>query len=218
MPEENKEQGESMEGILKSIKNIISGEFEKGKEPGVSGEGSEEVLELTKKVSSSPIEKPVENKAWAEDKAKTISETSQPRDVLENIDEALGKKNNEPALVPEPIKEEPEIKHTEAVMPQKPEIAPQLKESTPPTKPLAEESLLTKQSADLAADSLKSLLEKTPKPHVNVSSPLLRSGQTLEDLVIESLKPIMADWLNANLPGIVQQMVEKEIKKIVPRD
>lgn len=212
MPEENNEQGESMEGILKSIKNIISGEFEKGKEPGVPAEGDEEVLELTKKVSSPAAVKPVENKT----PVAAVPEIPQPRDVLENIDEALGKKNNEPVLAPEPIKEKPEIKPTEAVMPQKPEIAPQPKEVTPPEKAAAGESLLTKKSADQAAESLKSLLDKTPKPHVN--SPLLRSGQTLEDLVIESLKPMMADWLNANLPGVVQQIVEKEIKKIVPRD
>jgi len=208
MPEENKEQGESMEGILKSIKNIISGEFEKGKETAAPTENGEEVLELTKKVSSPAPEQPAEDKTVVA----AAQENSPPRDVLENIDEALGKKNDEPVLVPEPIKE----KHTDAVMPPKPEIVPQLKEFTQPEKPSAEESLISKQSADQAAESLKSLIARAPKPHVD--SPLLRSGQTLEDLVVESLKPMMADWLNTNLPVIVQQIVEKEIKKIVPRD
>lgn len=38
----------------------------------------------------------------------------------------------------------------------------------------------------------------------------------LENLVIEALKPQLTNWLNANLPDIVRNIVEKEIKKLVP--
>ena len=39
---------------------------------------------------------------------------------------------------------------------------------------------------------------------------------TLESIVVEALKPQLSAWLNANLPQIVQSIVEKEIKKLVP--
>ena len=37
----------------------------------------------------------------------------------------------------------------------------------------------------------------------------------IEELVKESLKPELKKWLNKNLPIIVRQLVEKEIKKII---
>jgi cell pole-organizing protein PopZ len=44
-----------------------------------------------------------------------------------------------------------------------------------------------------------------------------RHGSTLEDLVIELLKPELSEWLNKNLPTIVKEAVEREIKKLVPQ-
>lgn len=38
----------------------------------------------------------------------------------------------------------------------------------------------------------------------------------LEELIIEALKPQLSAWMNDNLPGIVHDIVEKEIKKLVP--
>ena len=71
------------------------------------------------------------------------------------------------------------------------------------------DSLLSAQNAKRAEESLKALLKSVPKPHVD--SPALRSGQTLEDLVVESLKPMMSRLAEpVNLPIIVQQMVEKK--------
>ena len=41
---------------------------------------------------------------------------------------------------------------------------------------------------------------------------------TVEHIVTEAVKPYLADWLNKNLPSIVQKVVEKEIKKIIPNE
>ena len=43
------------------------------------------------------------------------------------------------------------------------------------------------------------------------------SGRTLEDLVKEMLRPMLSDWLDANLPSLVERMVKREIERIVRR-
>lgn len=42
-------------------------------------------------------------------------------------------------------------------------------------------------------------------------------GRTLEDLVTELLKPMVKDWLDANLPQIVEEKVEEEVQRIARR-
>ena len=42
----------------------------------------------------------------------------------------------------------------------------------------------------------------------------IRSGDTVESLVAEMLKPMMKAWLDANLPAIVEHIVEREVKKL----
>ena len=44
---------------------------------------------------------------------------------------------------------------------------------------------------------------------------IVRSGETsLEGLVRELLRPALADWLEKNLPGIVERLVAAEIARI----
>ena len=40
---------------------------------------------------------------------------------------------------------------------------------------------------------------------------------TLEGLVREMLKPMVAEWLEARLPDVVERMVAQEIKRITDR-
>jgi hypothetical protein len=46
----------------------------------------------------------------------------------------------------------------------------------------------------------------------------LNNGRSVEELVKEILRPELTKWLNDNLPAIVKQLVEKEIKKIIPKN
>ena len=41
---------------------------------------------------------------------------------------------------------------------------------------------------------------------------------TMEDLVIEMMRPQLSKWLDENLPALVKQLVEKEIKRLMPDD
>ncbi len=42
-------------------------------------------------------------------------------------------------------------------------------------------------------------------------------GHTLEDVVREMLKPLLKDWLDRNLPGIVEAQVQAEVERISRR-
>ena len=45
---------------------------------------------------------------------------------------------------------------------------------------------------------------------------IVRSGETsLEGLTRELLRPMLAEWLEANLPGMVEELVQAEIARIV---
>jgi hypothetical protein len=43
-----------------------------------------------------------------------------------------------------------------------------------------------------------------------------KRGQTLEDFVVEMMKPQLKLWLDSHLPSLVRELVEKEIKRLVP--
>lgn len=48
-----------------------------------------------------------------------------------------------------------------------------------------------------------------------VQPQIVRSGETsLEGLVRELLRPMLSQWLDANLPGMVEKMVQAEISRI----
>lgn len=48
-------------------------------------------------------------------------------------------------------------------------------------------------------------------------SVLVNNSCTLEHLVREMLQPVLTVWLNDNLPGIVEHLVQLEIQQISPR-
>lgn len=74
--------------------------------------------------------------------------------------------------------------------------------------PLIAEQALGAMQENLAA--LAMLAEPGARPQI------VRSGETsLEGLTRELLRPMLADWLEANLPGMVEKLVQAEIARIV---
>ncbi|MET0155405.1 MAG: DUF2497 domain-containing protein [Rickettsiales bacterium] len=74
--------------------------------------------------------------------------------------------------------------------------------------------LLEDKAAAETALALRDLVKNIPRRRHD--SPGLRVDTTLEALVIETIKPYLAEWLNENLADIVKQLVSKEIKKLLP--
>ena len=42
-------------------------------------------------------------------------------------------------------------------------------------------------------------------------------GKTLEDIVTEMLRPMVKEWLDSNLPAIVEEKVEEEVQRVARR-
>ena len=73
--------------------------------------------------------------------------------------------------------------------------------------PLTTEAVREGMQKNFAA--LAMLAEPGAKPQI------VRSGETsLEGLVREMLRPMLAEWLDKNLPGMVEKMVQAEIARI----
>lgn len=90
------------------------------------------------------------------------------------------------------------------------------------TMPDSESTIISENSAAAAKASISELTAKLKTQgreanSVEPSAPF-RSGATVEDLVVEMLKPMMKDWLDKNLPKLVNEIVQKEIQKLIPRD
>jgi uncharacterized protein len=77
------------------------------------------------------------------------------------------------------------------------------------------EELLDDHKAQSLAQSfsvLKTLAEPGAAPQI------VRSGETsLEGLTRELLRPMLKDWLDSHLPGLVEAMVAKEIERITKK-
>jgi len=80
-----------------------------------------------------------------------------------------------------------------------------------PAKPTDEE-LVSAASAHAARQSLEALNAAVSPAAPTASAPA--GGRTMEEVVLEALRPMLKDWLDANLPAMVEAMVAKEISRI----
>lgn len=72
--------------------------------------------------------------------------------------------------------------------------------------------LVNDAARDAMRDNLAALAMLSEPP---AAPQIVRSGETsLEGLVREMLRPMLADWLDKNLPDMVEQMVQAEIRRI----
>jgi len=76
-----------------------------------------------------------------------------------------------------------------------------------PAPAVPAEKIISDETAEASRARLASLSRLVIKPEV-------AGSDTLEGLVREMLKPMLRDWLDANLPGLVEAMVAKEIARI----
>lgn len=87
--------------------------------------------------------------------------------------------------------------------------------SPTPMNDVVEDSLMSEDTISAAAASLTKLAEAEIKiDHAHASG---NGSITLEDVVKQMLKPMMKEWLDGNLPAMVERLVEKEIRKISNR-
>ena len=86
------------------------------------------------------------------------------------------------------------------------EAAPQ---AAPTGQPARDDVAVSDAVASVAAGAFGALEE-----NMRLSA---GSGRTIEDLVEAMLRPMLKDWLEANLPRIVEEKVEEEVRRIARR-
>jgi uncharacterized protein len=108
----------------------------------------------------------------------------------------------------------PRVRTARPVEPRKEEEVVEAEEDVLELTETAEE-LLDDNKAQSLAQSF-SVLKTLAEP--GVAPQIVRSGETsLEGLTRDLLRPMLKEWLDANLPGLVEAMVAKEIERITKK-
>ncbi|KHK89621.1 DUF2497 domain-containing protein [Novosphingobium malaysiense] len=91
----------------------------------------------------------------------------------------------------------------------------------PETAEVNEDSGKTEVEPSLIGDQVRDSMRESLAALAMLSEPsapprIVRSGETsLEDLTRELLRPALAEWLDKNLPPLVERLVAAEISRIV---
>lgn len=183
-----KDQEQSMEDILQSIKRIIAeeGKADGGSEPPAAPAVSPRNTAEPVPEAQPPAGAPVTSGAGS--------------DILELTD-----------ILPADESESASTFSVEEVM------AIPRPEPVKPAAAATQGGLVSDDTLVSAAASLRSLdrvSDSAASRHEPIASMPLRSGMTVEDLVIEALRPMLRSWLDANLPQLVERLVDREIRRI----
>jgi uncharacterized protein len=139
-----------------------------------------------------------------------VSAEPSMEDILSSIKRIISE-DGEGAIAPRPRRRaavamavEPEDDVLELNQP-----APESEESMPAAAQPASKTdpIISSEAAEASRARLDSLSRLVVKPEVT-------GGDTLEGLVREMLKPMLREWLDANLPELVERLVAKEISRI----
>ncbi len=225
--------------ILESIRDIIAGKENPDDDvldltKKVNDDGSVTDIKAkapapepgkTEEKAAEPAEKPPEKPQTKAEEKPAAKGDDKEDDILSEIDALLNdgpKPEEKPVelelaeITPEPAADEsftetPVETATAAPKPEPAAPAPQIQEEKPA---MTTDAIISEQSANTAKSSISTLVSKIDEAH-RAEQPGFRNGQTIEDLVSEMLRPLMKEWLDANLPKLVNQVVEREIAKIM---
>ena len=142
--------------------------------------------------------------------------------------EAAAAPEPEPAPVEEALAEDDVLELTDPIEPPAPVESmgdidvyspePEPEPAPPPPPPLPEPASASAFSRDEVADNLVGdhAAGLAASAFGSLSSALLmpKDGRTLEDVVRELLRPLLKEWLDQNLPRIVEAKVEEEVHRI----
>ncbi|MCJ8155911.1 DUF2497 domain-containing protein [Sphingomonas sp. LaA6.9] len=108
--------------------------------------------------------------------------------------------------LPDPEPEEEVLELTETVIEPDPVAkAPEI----PAETPVRASALVSENAALASREKLASLSALIVKPEAG--------DNTLEGLVREMLRPMLKEWLDSNLPELVERVVAKEVARIIDR-
>jgi len=185
MNEPKPQQEPSMEEILASIRRIIS---EDGAGAAAEAKPPEPAPELQK------------------------ADVLELTEVVEEQPAAAAKAEPEPA---EAAGAEPEIELRDETPPEPTPLRVVPAAPAPPPTPAAsgdDHGLIGQAAAAAATSALTSLVQAVDASRGG--TPIGQGTRTIEDLVKEVMRPMIKDWLDANLPRLVERLVRKEIERL----
>ncbi|HEY2753775.1 DUF2497 domain-containing protein [Phenylobacterium sp.] len=166
----------------------------------------EEILASIRRIISED-DAPAPEAADAAPEEKPIALTAEP----ELEPEAANEPEPEPVAVAAPVEPDLEVEEEEALeLTDKVETHGDLDVVSPAVAPPILEpeplhNLVSERAANAAASSFGQLSAAIGVP---------KSDRTLEDVVRDLIRPLLQQWLDENLPAIVQQTVEAEVERI----
>lgn len=214
MAQSNAEQEPTMEEILASIRRIINEDDEPqaeaapaAPEPAAEPEAAAEpqpepVFEAAPEPEPHAGEASVDDDVLElTDRVEEETEGTSPMAIADDL--MILDREDEIQSEPEP---EPE---SEVDVEPEPEPEPVMAEAPKSAPADDDDSLLAEPAASAAAGAFAALTE-----NLRVSSD---NGQTLEGIVRELMRPMLKQWLDENLPSIVEAKVQEEIERVARR-
>ena len=207
----NAEQEPTMEEILASIRRIINEDEDEAKPAEAEAEAAPEPVEEPEPEPEpeDEVEFDAEPEFAEEEAAPSDDDVLELTDRVE--DETAG---TDPISIADDLmivdREEEEMQAEPEEEPEpEPEPAPRPQAKPAASAPAEEEELLGEVQASAASSAFAAL-----SGALKVSSD---QGLTLEGIVRELLRPMLKQWLDENLPAIVEEKVEAENERVARR-
>lgn len=180
----------------------------------ISNETSmEDILSSIKRI----IAEEGEGSAQALRGRKSIRTAQQVRDIDDRDDRDEVLELNQSVAAPPPPPSRVDAMRAEAMRAEPPRVE-RARAPEPEPEPVAaapapkvDPSIVSERAAEASRGALDQLSRLVVKPETPGSD-------SLEGLVREMLRPMLREWLDAQLPGIVESMVAREIARISGRE
>jgi cell pole-organizing protein PopZ len=197
-------QEPTMEEILASIRRIISEDDAPAETAPAAAAPAQAEPEPVSPAMMDETPSVQEPEAVEEDVLELTEPWETPTETIGDLDVSTSQPDPFPVeAVSESIYEAPE----EVRVPEHPSV---------PTP--RDDALVGPAAASAAASAFAGLAasfqKPEPGPAPRAADLNFASGSTVEAMVAEMLRPMLKDWLDANLPAIVEAQVRKEVERI----
>ena len=183
----------TMEEILSSIRRIISDDDDPA--------AANNVLEKKAAADAGPAE------AAAVDEFEAVSAevAEEPADDVLELTQVVNDDGSVTEIDAEP---EDEVMFDELVAELEPEPVMAMADAAAPAMSNVDGPIIGDAAARATVAALNQLVIEMPR-HIGIGQ-----GLTLEEITRELLRPLLKEWLDANLPATVERLVQEEITRV----
>ncbi|KAF0230750.1 MAG: hypothetical protein FD175_1197 [Beijerinckiaceae bacterium] len=194
VPDTKDDNEPSMEEILASIRKIIADDSlgTKKDEAAVKKAPPPKAPEPEPMIDIEAVDVAMDEDDDVLDLANVATVASAPQEVSVDMPAAV-------AAIPEMSFDPVDVAIPPAPMPQPVQVTPIN------TVAALEDRIISDNAGSLVGQAFQALSRHTAMPAV---------GRSLEDVVVELIRPMLRGWIDDNLPGIVEKLVKTEIERV----